>query len=89
MYIVTQEGHKLPVDTTSIPEDEFVNFQQNVGLYDDSTVLRDVWIVELNKKTGWDGRNSAYELEFVKELRYYDEPTKEQILWGNVCLWSY
>lgn len=83
MYIVTRSGHKLPVDSSSIPEDEYMSFQQNVGLYDDSTILKEVWILELNKSNRFEsGRADRYELEFVKELRYDHEPTKEEILWA-------
>lgn len=50
MYVVTENGNKLPVDDTAIKNDNWVPFQQTVGLYDDSTVLKDVWILELNKR---------------------------------------
>lgn len=83
MYVVTQNGYKLPVDTSSIPEDEFVSFQQNVGLYDNSTILKEIWILELNKSNRFGlNRKDQYELEFVKELRYDHEPTQEEILWA-------
>lgn len=81
MYVVTQSGHKLPVDSSSIPEDEYVRFQQNVGLYDDNTILKEVWILELDKKD-YEKNGQFYELEFVKELRYDHEPTQEEILWA-------
>lgn len=83
MYVVTQSGHKLPVDTSSIPEDEYIRFQQNVGLYDDSTILKEVWILELYRSNRLESSmKSNYELEFVKELRYEHEPTQEEILWA-------
>lgn len=83
MFVVTRGGYKLPVDTSSIPDDDYMNFQQNVGLYDDSTILKDVWILELNKSNFFSaGTKDRYELEFVKELRYDHEPTKEEILWA-------
>lgn len=83
MFVVTENGYKLPVDISSVPEeDRCMSFQQNVGLYDDSTILKDVWIIELNKKKNWDARAQYYELEFIKELRYYHEPTQEEILWA-------
>ena len=81
MYVVTQSGHKLPVDSSSIPEDEYGWFQQNVGLYDDNTILKEVWILELDKKD-YEKNGQFYELEFVKELRYDHEPTQEEILWA-------
>ena len=83
MYIVTQNGHKLSIDNSLIPQDEYMSFQQNVGLYDDSTILKEVWILELAKSNRFGiGRKDQYELEFVKELRYDHEPTKEEILWA-------
>lgn len=83
MFIVTRNGYKLPVDTSSIPEENYEIFQQNVGLYDDSAVLKDVWILELNKSNFFcAATKDKYELEFVKELRYDHEPTKEEILWA-------
>lgn len=83
MYVVTRNGHKLPVDDSSISENEFISFQENVGLYDDSTILKEVWILELNKSNFFTNvRRENYELEFVKELRYDHEPTQEEILWA-------
>lgn len=83
MYVVTKEGHKFPVDTSALKEDEFVGFQQTVSLYDDSTVLKEVWILELYHSNRFEAsRKDQYELTFVKELRYEHEPTKEEILWA-------
>lgn len=81
MYVVTENGNKLPVDDTAIKNDNWVPFQQTVGLYDDSTVLKDVWILELNKRDFF-ARKKDFELEFVKELYYDHEPSKEEILWA-------
>ena len=79
MYVVTREGHKLPVDTSTLAEDDYLSFQQSVGLYDDSTILKEIWILELYKSNWFEsgGRKDRYELTFVKELRYEHEPTKE------------
>ena len=84
MYVVTENGYKLPVDVSSIPEDDYYeSFQQTVGLYDDSTILKEVWILELNKSNALErSRRSQFELEFIKELKYDHEPTKEEILWA-------
>lgn len=83
MYIVTREGHRLPVDTSTLTKDDYLSFQQNVGLYDDSTILKEIWILELYKSNRFEsGRRDKYELTFVKELRYEHEPTKEEILWA-------
>lgn len=82
MFVVTKSGHRLPVDTTALPEDTYEPFQQTVGLYDDSTILKEIWILELNKKSDWNSSGDKYKLEFVKELRFTHEPTKEEILWA-------
>ena len=84
MYIVTKTGKKLPVDDSSIDyEKEYISFQETVGLYTDDTILRPVWILELNKSNYFGiHKRSDYELEFVKELKYDHEPTKEEILWA-------
>jgi hypothetical protein len=52
-------------------------------LYDESTILKEIWILELYKSNRFEsGRKDKYELTFVKELRYDHEPTKEEILWA-------
>ena len=81
MYIVTENGHKLPVDDSSISEDEFISFQQNVGLYTDDTILNPVWILELSHRDYFAKKND-FELDFAKELKYDHEPTQEEILWA-------
>lgn len=81
MYVVTQDGQKLYVDTTDVKDDDMMPFQQTVGLYTDNTILKDVWILELNKRDFF-ARSRDFELEFVKELYYDHEPTKEEILWA-------
>lgn len=81
MYVVTENGNKLPVDDTSIKNNDWIPFQQTVGLYDDSTILKEVWILELNKRDFF-ARKKDFELEFVKELYYDHEPSKEEILWA-------
>lgn len=81
-FVVTREGKKLPVDTSSISDEECIRIQQNVGLYPDDTTLEPVWILELNKlKATVDFRN-GFELEWVKDIVYYHEPTKEEILYA-------
>lgn len=79
MFVVTREGYKLPVDTSSIPDDGRYSFQQNVGLYDNSTTLKPVWIIQLQKSNCLEQR--LFELEFIKELKYEYEPTQEELLY--------
>lgn len=79
MYVVTEKGHKLLVDSSSISENEFVSFQQTVGLYTDNTILKPVWILELSHR---DYFAKKRDFEFAKELKYDHKPTHEEILWA-------
>lgn len=85
MYVVTKQGKKLIVDESNIDlDDGYISFQESVGLYTDDTILKDVWILQLQKKTesfaSLNKKNN--ELQLVKELEYNHEPTKEEILWA-------
>jgi len=80
MYVVTKEGYKLPVDDSSIPEDVWRHLLQTVSLCDESVTLKEIWILQLQKLTNPYGKN--FECEFIKELRYEHEPSKEEILWA-------
>lgn len=81
MYIVTKDGYKLPVDDSSLPEDRWGSFQETVGLYTENTILNEVWIVELSHRDYFANKNK-FELEFIKDLKYDHEPSKEEILWA-------
>lgn len=80
-YIVTEKGHKIPVESETLESDEWIPFQQTVGLYSDNTVLKDAWILELCHRDYF-AKKKDFELELVKELKYDHEPTKEEILWA-------
>lgn len=87
MYVVTKEGKKLPVDDSSIDYDnDYVSCQETVGLYSDATILRPVWILELNTirdKNGFRPTSKKdFSLTFVKDIKFDHEPTKEEILWA-------
>ena len=79
MFVVTREGYRLPVDTSSIPDNRRYDFQQSVGLYDDSVILKPIWLVQLQKSNHLEQRQ--FELEFIKELKYEHEPTQEELLY--------
>ena len=81
MFVVTEDGHKLHVDDYSVDGGSWCPFQQTVGLYTDNTVLKEVWILELNH-VDFFARERDFELEFVKEIKYDHEPTREEILWA-------
>ena len=86
MFVVTKSGKKLPVDDSALDyEKDYVGFQDTVGLYTDNTILKPVWIVEMNRNNHWHDQSEARRgnvLEFVAEVRFFEEPTQEQILWA-------
>lgn len=85
MYVVTKSGKKLPVDTSSI-KNETMYFQETVGLYSDDTILKPIWILELNKNAYYygvgDSSRKNEPLDFVAEIRFCHEPSQEEILWA-------
>lgn len=81
MYVVTENGKKLPVDDSAIGDDEWFSFQQTVGLYTDDTILKEVWILEMFKRDYFAPRRK-FELEFVRDVYFNHEPTQEEILWA-------
>lgn len=81
MYVVTENGKRLPVDDSAIGDDAWCSFQQTVGLYTDNTILKDVWILEMFTRDYFALRRN-FELEFVKDVYFDHEPTKEEILWA-------
>jgi hypothetical protein len=84
MYIVTKNGHKLPVDASSIPEDEFRSFHETVGLYDDCTTLKDIWILSLQRWAKYDSDRAEMlsDYKFVAEIKFTHEPSQEEILFA-------
>lgn len=81
MYVVTESGKKLPVDDSSITENDFIPFGHPVGLYDEGTILKPVWVLELSHRDYF-ARKRDFELQFIKDLKYDHEPSKEEILWA-------
>lgn len=82
MYVVTKQGKRLPVDDSSIDYDnDFVPFQQTVGLYDDSAMLNPVWIVSGLRNNSYHIHGAKEELEFVAEKIYEHRPSFEEVLW--------
>ena len=83
MYVVTKRGQKLLVDDSSVDyENDYVPFQQTVGLYTDDTILKDVWILTLQRDINKLNSFHRMELEFVADVKFTHEPTKEEILWA-------
>lgn len=81
MFVVTQDGHKIQVEEPVFKEGDWCPFQQTVALYTDNTILKDVWILELNHRDYF-ANSRNFELDFVKEVKFDHEPTKEEILWA-------
>ena len=87
MFVVTNDGKKLPVDDSAIDfEKDYVPFQQTVGLYTDDTILKPVWYLTLYRtaKATLDSfyTRKAEQLEFVAEVYFDHKPTQEEILWA-------
>lgn len=81
MFVVTQNGKRLPVDDSNIDENEYFRFQNNVALYTDNTILKKCYIMQLQKYDAFANKNK-FELEFVKELKYDHYPTENDILYA-------
>lgn len=82
MYVVTSTGKKLTVDDSSIDyENDFICFQQNVGLYTDNTILKPIWLVQGQRTNKHGAISTNNELEFIAEKIYNHKPTTEELLW--------
>lgn len=81
MYIVTKSGKKIVVDNSAIENDNYVPFQQNVGLYTDDAVLNKVYILQIQNRDYF-LNGDKFELELIKEMKYDHYPTQEDILWA-------
>lgn len=81
MYIITENGDKLPVDTSSVDYEKGWHpwFQSVTAIDDDSAHLTDVWIVELQRSNE---RRSFpfFEMEWFKDVYFDHQPTKEEIM---------
>lgn len=77
MFAVTKDGIKLPIDDSAIKDDDSWKHPvyDFIAVYNDWTTLRDVWVVELNRHNF-----NTKELEFLKEVKFYHKPSKEEIL---------
>ena len=86
MYVVLKNGKKLPVDTSSLNSEDQFYVGQNVGIYSEDTILKPLWILELNKSAYYRGVGDPSRkdtpLDFIAEVRYDHEPTEEEILWA-------
>lgn len=82
MFIVTREGTRVDIDDEKFGDRDFYPMQEAVGLYSDDTILKEVWIVELNTRNYFQNTTRDFSLEFVKDIKFNHEPTKEEILWA-------
>lgn len=82
MFFVTRDGKKITIDDTQFGDRDWYPMQETVGLYSDDAILKEVWILELNRRDYFKNSHRDFELEFVKDLRFNHEPTKEEILWA-------
>ena len=82
MFIVTEDGHKLPVDDSIIDyENDYIPIIDNVTLLTDDVYLSDCWVLELNRRKWPYNSWKKPELEFVADYYFDHEPTKEEIMW--------
>ena len=82
MFCVTKDGKKIDIDDSQFDDRDFYPMQETVGLYSDDAVLKEVWILELNKRDFFHNSHQQFELEFVKDIKFDHEPTKEEIMWA-------
>jgi len=82
MFLVTKEGKKIEIDDSQFGDRDYYPMQETVGLYSDDTILKEVWILELNTRDYFKNSTRDFELEFVKDIKFDHEPTKEEILWA-------
>ena len=81
MYIITENGDKLPVDNSSVDYEKGWHpwYQVVAAVDDDSAYLKDVWIVELQKTSDRHSFNN-FSMEWYKEVFFNHEPTKDEIM---------
>ena len=82
MFIVTGEGIRVDIDDSKFGDRDYYPMQEPVGLYSDDAILKEVWILELNTRDYFKNTKRNFELEFVKDIKFNHEPTKEEILWA-------
>jgi hypothetical protein len=82
MFFVTKDGKKITIDDSQFGDRDWYPMQETVGLYSDDTILKEVWILELNRRDYFKNSHRDFELEFVKDLKFNHEPTQEEILWA-------
>jgi hypothetical protein len=82
MFFVTKDGKKITIDDAQFGDRDWYPMQETVGLYSDNTILKEVWILELNRRDYFKNSHRDFELEFVKDIKFNHEPTQEEILWA-------
>lgn len=82
MFLVTRDGKKITIDDSQFGDRDWYPMQETVGLYSDDSILKEVWILELNRRDYFKNSHRDFELEFVKDLKFDHEPTQEEILWA-------
>lgn len=80
MYIITENGDKLPVDNSSVDYSKgWHPWFQNVAVIDDDTAyLKDIWIIELQRTNG--RRYEHFESEWFKDFYFDHEPSKDEVM---------
>lgn len=78
MKVVTRNGKTLPVDTSSLDDEEykFLKVAENVTMIDDGCYLKKMWRVTTEKAT-----HGSNELEFVAERIFLHKPSEMEMIY--------
>lgn len=81
MYLITENGEKLPVDNSSIDyEKGWHPWYQTVAVIDDDTAhLEDVYIVSLHRKSSSNSFES-FNIEWFKDIYFDHKPSNDEIM---------
>ena len=72
-YVINQNGERIQLDNY---DGEWL--YEKAAIVDDDVELEDIWILELS--TGNDRSRENFEMEFVTDILFTHEPTKDEIL---------
>lgn len=78
MKVITRNGKTLPVDISTLDEDEirFLKAAEHVTMIDDGCYLKKMWRVTAEKAT-----HGSNELEFVAEKIFDHEPSEMEMIY--------
>ena len=82
MKVITRNGKTLPVDISTLDEDEirFLKAAEHVTMIDDGCYLKKMWRVTAEKDTNLT-TSGPTELEFVAEKIFDHEPSEMEMIY--------